>query len=189
MEDRIERLLLEPDALVALMPDTLGPLEKRGGGGGTDLHRKPMRSRATSLYGMASLSLTDYGDPEIARQALTPARELQGFAMYTTGREDAVGSAPLAIEGGEGDWVWMKQEAPSPSAIGISIARGRFVIEYAGPFVPKPEPLDPSAPEEFRKQIEEIQKNQGAGAFESIEAQRDAVLQSIEAMDLDAFDN
>jgi len=41
----------------------------------------------------------------------------------------------------------------------------------------------------MRRELERAHKEMGAGAFASIEEQRDVVLAVLEALDLDAFEN
>jgi len=188
-EDLLERRILSEDALEALLPASLGALEQRGSNASSMLENDPLHCRATGQYGTGSLILFDYGDADVAQAIALGARGLRGFMMYAAGNAEAVQEEPLEIAGGHGSWVWLRQEAPRPSAVGLHLARGRFVLEYAGPFVPAPEEIDSSAPEEYRRQILQIQRDMGAGAFDSIEAQRDAVVAFFEALDLDAFDN
>lgn len=187
-EDRLERALLSRTAIEALLPARLGALENRGGNSFAQLQNAPLHSRASAQYGAGMLSLIDYGDASVAQAIPLEARSLQGFVPYAAGNEDTVSEEPLEVSGGRGTWAVQLFEPPRASVLALHLSRGRFVAEYTAPFVPAGE-IDASLPDDMRRELERAHKEMGAGAFASIEEQRDAVVGALEALDLDAFEN
>lgn len=183
--DRLERLILSPDALEALLPARLGALEQGHANGHALLDEAPLHSRATGRYGSGALTVFDYGDEEIAQAVELGASGLPGFAVHATGK-DSVEQGALEVAGGRGSWAALRFDPPRASVLALHLARGRIVAEYTGTFMAEMA-IDDSLPAEVRMEIERAQKEMGAGAFESIEAQRDAIVAAFEALDLEAL--
>ena len=58
------------------------------------------------------------------------------------------------------------------------------MLEYTGPFLPEAE-VAANLPEAMRAEIERAHQEMGAGVFDSVEGQRDAVLAPFDALELE----
>jgi hypothetical protein len=182
-EDRLEEAILSRSQLEALIPPALGPQELASVSSVAQLDASPMHSRATGQFGQGQWTLTDYGDAEVAAAVELQPRDDQGFAMRVQRREDEVQEAELEVPDGRGRWAWLGPAEHQPGVLALRAVRGRFVLEYSGPFLPEVE-LAANLPEGMRAELERANREMGVGVFDSIEEQRDAVLAPFQALDL-----
>lgn len=186
--DRIERTLRGADSLAALLPERIGPLEARNGGGTELRDTEPMHDRATAFYGSGSVTLFDYADPDVAASVDLATPRIEELRQMMGRRDDLVDPQPLEVAGGEGTWVVMDPGQGQAPYLVLHLTRGRLAAEYAGSFVASGD-VDESLPAEVRAQILAASERQGAGAFSTLEEQRDAVVAAFEAIDPDELSN
>ncbi len=182
--DRIARLLLDGEALAALLPARIGPLEARPTGGNVFREAEPMHSRATAFYGSGSLTLHDYADPRVAASVDLAGPRLEELGRMMGRSDYAVEPQPLAVAGGEGTWAVLRPGQGQAPYLVLHLTRGRLVAEYTGAFAERSE-VDASMPDDVQAAVRAADERKGAGAFSTVEEQRDAVLAAFEAIHLD----
>tara|TARA_R110002126_G_scaffold120107_3_gene261178 strand:- start:10250 stop:11479 length:1230 start_codon:yes stop_codon:yes gene_type:complete len=187
--DRLQESILSAFDLGELLPKTIGTLTRKGSDARAHLKDDPMHCVANASYGQGTLKLYDYGSAAAAARIELAPNDIQHFQMFGFGQTGEPVVAEVDVTDGSGMWAHRVAEAPRQGSLAIQLVRGRFLLEYIGPFVPAAPEIQSNVPDSMREVLLENQRQMGAGAFPTIEAQRDAIVAIFEALDLSEYSN